>query len=92
MKFQVYVVTDSKCFGDGSDQLIATFENVDEYFMDELVLFIPEIRDVKCRWQEAPQNTTENAGEQQPRRCHVPQCKNAGVVHICDVHWTDLPQ
>ena len=61
-QYQVFVVADHDCFGDGRDQLIATFENVDEGFMDELVLFIPEIRDVKCRWQEAPQDTKEQNG------------------------------
>jgi hypothetical protein len=59
MKFQVYVAEDHQCFGDGADQLIATFENVDEEFMEELCSYIPDIRDVKCRWQEAPQDTKE---------------------------------
>jgi len=61
-KYQVYVVADHDCFGDGRDQLIATFENVDEDFMEEVCHFIPDIRDVKCRWQEAPQDTKEQNG------------------------------
>lgn len=52
MKFEVIVVPDYEEFSPENDQHIATFENVDEEFMDEIVDFISTIRDVKCRYEE----------------------------------------
>lgn len=61
MKFKVFVVEDHQCFGDGADQLIAIFENVNEEFMEEVADFIRNVRDVKCRFEEAPQEKAECA-------------------------------
>jgi hypothetical protein len=39
----------------------------------------------QCKVDSASTNT-------QSTPCHVPHCKNEGTVHLCDVHWADVPQ
>jgi uncharacterized protein YerC len=50
-KYKIFAIPDYCEFGECEEQLIATFENVCEDFMDDICKAISEIRDVKCRWE-----------------------------------------
>jgi len=52
MAYDVYIVPDDQDFGEGLGQYIATFENVNEEFMNEITEYISTIRDVKCAFVE----------------------------------------
>ena len=55
MKYKIYIVGDHDEFNEVPNQLIATFENVNEDFVHEICMRISEIRDVKCRYEESMQ-------------------------------------